>query len=148
MCALPKRGAPRYSITLATILASFLWSHGALALCFDEAGKLYNISPELLRGIAKVESRFNPYAINHNRNGSYDYGVMQINSSWAKTLGPKLWQALSDPCTNIKVGAFILAQSISRHGYSWDAVGYYNSRDPIKRQQYIKKILSALKREP
>ena len=80
----------------------------AKAFCFEEAGSQYGISPQLLWSIAKTESNFNPRAINRNGNGTYDYGLMQINSSWAKRLG-KTWNELGEPCTNVKVGAWVLA---------------------------------------
>src|ERR1700694_2838883 len=68
------------------------------SLCFVEAGALYDINPTILRAIAKVESNFNPNAVNRNRNGTYDFGVMQINTSWANTLGLERWNTLGDPC--------------------------------------------------
>jgi soluble lytic murein transglycosylase-like protein len=123
-----------------------LLTSNAIAFCFEEAGETYGISPTLLWSIAKEESSFNPYAINKNTNGSYDYGVMQINSSWYKTLGAETWNSLSDPCTNVQVGAWILAQCIKRHGYSWNAVGCYNSGNPDKGKSYARRIYSQLKR--
>ena len=96
---------------------------------------MYNISPQLLWGIAKHESGLKPDAINWNTNGTYDYGVMQINSSWSKILGKERWAALSDPCENIKTGAWILNQCIKDYGYGWTAVGCYNSRTPGKSQR-------------
>ncbi len=45
-----------------------------------------SIFSELLRSIAEAESGLNPAAINRNSNGTYDFGVMQINSSWEKIL--------------------------------------------------------------
>ena len=51
---------------------------------FVEAGKKYGIDPQLLWAIAKTESQLNPNALNqNNKNGSYDIGIMQINS-WIK----------------------------------------------------------------
>ena len=74
-------------------------------------------------------------------------GVMQINSSWL----PKLQSMniskmdLFDPCTNIDVGAWILAHNISQYGYNWTAIGAYNARSPHKRQRYALKIWQQLK---
>jgi len=115
------------------------------AFCFEEAGLIYNISPELLWAIAKVESGFNPEAINKNSNGSYDYGVMQINSWWYTKLGKERWSSLGDACVNVQTGAWILAQSIAKYGYNWEAVGYYNARSPERRKAYVRKIQAAVK---
>lgn len=110
------------------------------AFCFEQAGREYDIAPLLLWSVAKGESGFNPTAIGRNSNGTYDYGLMQINSSWAATLGPARWNALADPCTNVRTGAWILRQCIDKYGYNWRAVGCYNSRTPSKRDRYAAKI--------
>ncbi len=114
------------------------------AFCFDEAGATYHVSPQLLQAIAQVESGYRPDAINRNTDGSYDYGVMQINSFWAKKLGRQQWMALGDPCYNVRVGAWILAQCIGQHGYTWEAVGCYNSPNRTKRAAYASKIAGAM----
>lgn len=128
-------------IILLILLLSASPSHG---FCFEEAGAMYDVSPQLLRAIAKVESNFNPRAINRNKNGSYDFGVMQINSSWVKTLGEDRWRALGDPCFNVKVGAWILGANINRHGYNWEAVGRYNAVSIEKQAVYIRKVYKTL----
>ena len=127
------------SLLLGITVAS---SGTAEAFCFDEAGTMYGISPLLLRIISKGESNFNPVALNYNANGSYDFGLMQINSSWAPTLKKMgiSWNTLADPCTNVKVGAWVLAQCVSDYGYTWPAVGCYNSRTPSKRDRYASRI--------
>ena len=114
------------------------------AFCFDEAGAMYGINPQLLWAIAKVESDFNPTAINYNRNGNYDYGLMQINSWWYDRIGRELWTQLSDPCVNAKVGAWILAQCIQKHAYTWEAVGCYNAASKSKREEYANKVYRIL----
>ena len=52
---------------------------------------------------------------------------MQINSSWFDRLASMGISEtdLSDPCTNIRVGGWILAQGVQRYGYSWEAIGAY-----------------------
>jgi soluble lytic murein transglycosylase-like protein len=123
----------------------FLSAESLQAFCFDEAGSLYGVSPRLLRAIAQIESGFKPEALNRNPDGTYDYGLMQINSSWARVLGEKLWSSLGDPCTNVKVGAWILSDCIRRHGYTWEAVGYYNAATKHKRVKYATKVYQALR---
>ena len=98
--------------------------------CFHQAGLRYHVAPSLLRAIALVESGLDPQARNHNRNGSRDIGLMQINTRWLPDLEAygieeeDLWR---DPCLNIHVGAWILAQEVQRFGYGWEAVGAYHA---------------------
>jgi soluble lytic murein transglycosylase-like protein len=112
------------------ILGSVL-PQNAFPFCFERAGQTYGISPQLIKAIAYQESAFNSNAIHHNRNGSFDYGVMQINSWWFETLGKKRWQALSDPCFNVMVGTWILRDCIDRYGYTWDCLACYRSGKPL-----------------
>ena len=118
----------------------------ASAFCFEQAGAEYDVSPQLLWSIAKMESGFAPEAVNWNPNGTYDYGLMQINSGWARRLGARVWQSLGDPCTNVKAGAWILAQCFRRYGYTWEAVGCYNASNERKRQEYARKVYAVFKR--
>ena len=127
------------------LLLSFSVPAFASAFCFSEAGTEYGISPELLWSIAKVESGFNPRAVRWARNGTYDYGVMQINSGWAPRLGLAVWQSLGDPCINVRCGAWILSQCVRRYGYTWKAVGCYNASNDAKRARYARKVYAVFK---
>lgn len=131
---------------LFCIIALLLVSTAAQAeeLCFQEAGVEYSINPQILKAIAKVESNFNPRAVNWNKNGTYDFGVMQINSSWYYTLGKEWWMTLGDPCSNIKGGARILSACMKKYGYSWEAIGCYNSQTPDKRDKYAMAVFKQL----
>lgn len=119
------------------------------AACFEEAASRYQVPSVLLKAISRVESAGNPNALNRNKDGSFDIGHMQINSRWLPKLShfgispDQLW----DPCTNTLVGAWILAQSVHRIGYSWTAVGAYNAGSPDKRDRYARKVSDAMRRE-
>jgi soluble lytic murein transglycosylase-like protein len=106
-----------------------LGATSASADCWQAAGSRYSIDPHLLYAMARQESQLNPRAININKNGSEDIGLMQINSQHfprLKALGIAR-EHLFDPCTNVLTGAWILAEAIQRYGYSWHAVGAYNA---------------------
>jgi hypothetical protein len=118
----------------------------AHAFCFEEAGAQYGINPQILRAIAKVESNFNPKAVNRNSNGTFDVGLMQINSSWAATLGKERWNSLGDACSNTKTGAWILSMCMNKYGYTWKAIGCYNSQTPGKRDRYSRMVFNQLQR--
>ncbi|MBN2654905.1 MAG: lytic transglycosylase domain-containing protein [Nitrospirae bacterium] len=117
------------------------------AFCFEDAAKTNNLSPELLKGIAQVESGMNQKAVNINRNGSQDLGLMQINTFWIKPLSLDRQRLITDACYNTMTGASILKKCINRHGYTWKAVGCYNAVSEPKQQAYSWKIYKALMNE-
>lgn len=124
------RRLPHFA-ALAAFAFLVLAPTGAQA-CWEEAAQRYGISADLLYAIARVESNLNPRAVNRSqlqRTGSYDIGLMQINSGHLRTLSRHgIREAdLFEPCTNIHVGAWLLADSFSRRGATWDAVGAYNA---------------------
>ena len=111
-----------------TTLSILLLPVTAQAFCFQEAGQRYSVSPALLWAIAKGESSLNPATRNHNRNGSIDVGLMQINSCWQGKLG-RTWEHLDDPCTNIMAGAWVLHQCVRDDGLFFrHAIPYPPSR--------------------
>ncbi len=136
------RSAARYVLAVALVLLAVPY---VFAFCFEEAGERYGISPQLLWAIAKTESNFNATAVNRNKNGSFDYGLMQVNSSWYAELGHDRWMGLGDACYNVHVGAWILSQCVQRYGYTWAAVGCYNGASRGMRTRYANRIYRTLK---
>jgi len=132
---------------IVLIILTLLLPSTVSAFCFEEAGFEYGISPLLLWSIAQHESGMNPVAVCRNANGTYDYGLMQINCSWARVLGAEQWTRLGDPCINVKTGAWVLAGCIRRHGYTWKAVGCYHSNSPGRRERYAGRIAALMARQ-
>jgi len=125
----------------------FLYSANCHATCWTYASNKFGIDKKLLIAIAQVESGMNPNAIAKNYNGSYDIGLMQINSSHMSQLnklGLTEERLKSDPCISVLVGASILADMMKVYGYSWEAVGAYNAGTGKThhdlRMRYAKKV--------
>lgn len=93
---------------------------------FEKLFKQYGLPVEIFSYIAWRESRCNPKAINAkfkngkivwtlNKNGTYDSGLVQINSSWRtlteQTCGTRNLQVLFDVHCNLKVAKFLLEQT-------------------------------------
>jgi hypothetical protein len=93
---------------------------------YEKYFKEMNLPVEIFSYIAWRESRCNPKAINakfkngkivwtRNRNGTYDSGLVQINSSWRtltlQTCGSKNLEILFDVNCNLKVAKFLLEQT-------------------------------------
>lgn len=146
----------RRILVFFVIILAVLFSHSVIysqsmynpmdiSVCIERASLFYGINPLVLWGIAKIESGFNPMALNKNNNGTYDIGLMQINSSWFPRLGVQDMSFLWDPCYNIHVGAWILRNCINRHGNSWEAVGCYNTKSKYKKVKYAWRVYNAIK---
>ena len=115
---------------------------------FEEAAACYDISPRLLRAVAKAESNFNPKAVS----GAGAMGVMQLMPGTARSLG------VSDPYDarqNIMGGAKYLKQNLDRFGDVSLALAAYNAGPgsvqkyggvpPYKEtQNYVRKIMADL----
>ncbi|MEK6291473.1 MAG: lytic transglycosylase domain-containing protein [Paraburkholderia tropica] len=135
----------QFFIAIAAVLAS-VTSLVAHADCLDDAAAFRHINVQLVRAIAKQESGMRADAVNVNRNGTEDIGLMQINSSWL----PKLArygirrEHLFNACVNAYVGTWILASNIRQFGPTWKAVGAYNSPTSAHQLVYANSIYRRL----
>jgi soluble lytic murein transglycosylase-like protein len=119
--------------------------------CLLDASKAHRVPYGILRSIAKEESSFQANAVGVNpatrtRGYSEDTGLMGVNDWWLPTLAQYgiTRQTLKDPCVSAYVGAWILRQEIKKHGMTWRAVGYYNSRSEYSQKIYTRKIAEHL----
>lgn len=139
-------------LVAALLMSGFGMAHAGygqlVSSCLVASSAKYKIHPHLLWAIASHESGFRSSAIGKNSDGSFDLGVMQINTSWLPRLQAMgISKAdLFEPCTNIEVGAWILANNIQQYGYTWNAVGAYNARSEGKRKRYAIKVWNELRR--
>ena len=108
--------------------AMLLFPLQALGNCFSHAAATYGLPESLLIAIAQVESGLRHLPPSRNPNGTYDIGVMRINSSWLPVLRRYGIDSedLEDACKNVLIGAWILARNRRIYGDSWTAVGAYN----------------------
>ncbi len=114
----------------------------ARADCWSDVESRYQVSRYLLLAIAQHESSLRADAINRNRDGTLDIGLMQINTRWLRTLRPYGIgvNELKNPCVNLNVGAWILANDFARYGNNWRAVGAYNATAEWRRAQYAAQV--------
>jgi len=125
----------------------------AAASCYEEAAATYApYNADLLRAIEQVESGGNPDAVARNQNGSEDVCSMQINSQhmpFLKRFGITRSALLADHCLCVKVGAFFLATEVSNAGWSWKAVGQYNTGpagSASRKETYARKVFDTYQR--
>ena len=129
-------------------IVACLVSSPSRADCLDDAARYHRVSVQLVRAIAQQESGMRANAINTNRDGSEDIGLMQINTSWLRKLSRYgiTRRELFDACVNAYVGTWILASNIKQFGPTWKAVGAYNAVSSSKQLVYANNIYRRIQR--
>ncbi len=113
-------------------------------VCMAATAAFYQLPPRVLPAIQVVESG-RVGSVSHNRDGSDDLGVMQVNTLWLPALSqasrlpvPVVRARLVDePCFSIAAaGAIMRTYLIETKGDLMQAVGDYHSHTPALNQSY------------
>lgn len=110
--------------------------------CINQAAVTYLVPATVILSVLLTENGKNGSA-NQNKNGTYDLGVMQINSAFLPQLaqyGVTREQIQYDPCINVMASSWILSQkmtlpSTASESY-WQQVANYHSVTPKLNQDY------------
>ena len=97
--------------------------------CIVQASSRYEVPELLLHAIIQKEGgRMGKYS--KNKNGSYDFGIAQINTSWLprfSEFGITPSHLLNDTCVNVAASAYILKFNWQRQDKDWfKAIVAYN----------------------
>lgn len=112
--------------------------------CINRAAIEYHVPAKLIISVLEVEQG-QIGSISKNKNGTYDIGPMQINSSWLDLLnkrGISRNDIQYNPCINIEVGTWLLAKSITSSDNFSKGIGNYNSHTFKLNKKYYKKVYS------
>lgn len=123
-------------------MVSTFYVHGVPIECINQAAIMYHVPAALIISVLAVEGGEVGMA-SPNKNGTYDYGPMQINSIWLEKIKPYGYtkeKIQYDPCANVTVGAWILSTSIANSPELWKGVGGYHSYTPQLNHAYSYKV--------
>ncbi|WP_244129492.1 lytic transglycosylase domain-containing protein, partial [Burkholderia gladioli] len=148
-------GLFRYIVLLAVAAITMIAASPASAdVCtgnvFTEAAALYQLDPDLLRAITWVESHGQPGAVGPRlADGHRAWGAAQINDVHLPELVSYgvTQRDLLNPCINLRLSAWVLANCIRAKGPTWAAVGCYNtgpgSRNTAAQARYVRLVQHA-----
>jgi hypothetical protein len=114
--------------------------------CVAAAAQYHAVNPWALAAILKVESGFNPGAVNRNPNNTVDVGMAQINSMHFAELGRYgiAPEKLMDGCVATYVAAWHLAKQMRTYGNTWFGIGSYHSATPCFNTRYVGLVWNTL----
>ncbi|MEO8964322.1 MAG: lytic transglycosylase domain-containing protein [Gammaproteobacteria bacterium] len=116
--------------------------------CIIQAEAIYHVPVVLILSVMRQENGRNGQAVK-NKNGSYDLGVMQINTRWLPALsryGYTQEDLQYDPCKNVMAGTWILANNIATSNMLWAGIGNYHSHTPQYNASYQNDIYKHYKK--
>ncbi|HRF57805.1 MAG TPA: lytic transglycosylase domain-containing protein [Campylobacterales bacterium] len=133
---------------LSFVFINFIFAFSEYDESFKEYGEHFGIPPLLLKNIAKIESSLNPHCINHNKNGTIDYGIMQINTVHFAELqryGVNE-RNIMNPKVNIMAGAILVKKLIDNNQTNYDSIGKYHSKTSRFKSLWVQKLSLELRK--
>lgn len=122
--------------------------------CVVNAAKTYQIPRIIVLAVIKSESSGRQNTVGVNKNGTKDFGAMQINTIWHNRLENQYaienasYHIKKDVCYNIMVGSWILnneiAKSLNAGKSFWNGVGNYNSHTPKYNIAYQRRVANSM----
>lgn len=119
--------------------------------CVTETANTYNL-PQLLLAAVIWHEHGAVGLEKTNKNGTKDYGPMQINTKWIQDLHNRnipisLSDIRNNGCINIKVGAAKLRYHIDQNkGNVWEGIADYHSKTKYHGNVYQSKIAKAIEK--
>lgn len=110
--------------------------------CINESAIEFHVPAKLIMSVLLVE-RGKLGQVVKNKNGSYDIGPMQINSTQLPELlkhGITQKEIQYDACTNVRVGVWILSKKIAKRNNLLVGIGDYNSHTDHFNKRYYNNI--------
>ncbi len=125
-------------------MASALLIHGVPIECINQAAVTYYVPAKVIISVIATEG--GDVGVAHpNKNGTYDYGPMQVNSSWLPKIrkyGYTQELLQYDPCVNVMAGTWILSTKIVQSTDFWRGVANYHSFTPTLNARYKMKVIN------
>lgn len=110
--------------------------------CINQAAIIYHVPAAVILSVMKKENGKNGQAIK-NKNGTYDYGVMQINDVWLPKIaayGYSKEDIRYNACKNIEVATWIISLKMAAGKEVWSSIANYHSHTPIYNKVYRESI--------
>lgn len=110
--------------------------------CINYAASEYHVPAKLIIAILNVEQGRIGMA-SKNKNGTYDLGPMQINTSWwpkLSTYGYTKEEIQNNACINIEIGTWILSKNIADGNNFFIGIGLYHSGRLDLNQKYVQQV--------
>ena len=110
--------------------------------CLEQTCRAFDVPLALIIGLMDMESG-QVGRVSRNKNGSYDIGPMQINSSWLGKLGAAGIDEnhlRNNGCVNVAAAGWLLRSLLASEPSVQEAIARYHSPNKDRGQKYLQKV--------